>query len=41
MGIDNPKTATPFVVPTKTRPLTIVGVMNLFPAPNASRLVAA
>jgi hypothetical protein len=29
-----PKTATPFGVPTNTLPLTIVGVMNLLPAPN-------
>ncbi len=36
-----PKAATPFVVPTYTCPLTIVGVMNLFPAPNASRPEAA
>ncbi len=30
----NPNTPTPFVVPTYTFPLAIVGVMNLFPAPN-------
>jgi hypothetical protein len=40
-GVSRPNTATPFVVPTYTRPFTIVGVMNLFPAPNASRLLAA
>src|SRR5438105_12235627 len=34
-------TATPFVVPTYTCPLTIVGVMNLFPAPNPSRPAGA
>jgi len=32
-----PKTATPFVVPTKNLPFTMVGVMNLLPAPNVSR----
>ena len=30
----SPNAATPFVVPTKTLPFTIVGVMNLFPEPN-------
>jgi hypothetical protein len=30
----SPNTATPFVVPTKTLPFTIIGVMNLLPAPN-------
>ena len=29
-----PKTATPLGVPTNTLPFTIVGVMNLLPAPN-------
>jgi hypothetical protein len=32
-----PNTATPLVVPTYTRPFAIIGVMNLFPAPNWSR----
>ena len=31
---NSPKTATPFGVPTNTLPFTIVGVMNLLPAPN-------
>jgi hypothetical protein len=40
-GHRQPNAATPFVVPTYTRPLTMVGVMNLFPGPNASRPAAA
>lgn len=38
---NNPKTATPFCVPTYTLPLTIIGVMNLFPFPKLSRPFAA
>ena len=30
----NPNTPTPLVVPTYTFPFVIIGVMNLFPAPN-------
>src|SRR5580700_9538405 len=37
----SPNTATPFVVPTNTLPSAMVGVMNLFPAPNRSRPPAA
>ena len=34
LGADNnPNTPTPFVVPTYTLPLAIIGVMNLLPAP--------
>ncbi len=32
-----PNSATPVWVPTKTLPLTMTGVMNLFPGPNWSR----
>ena len=31
---NSPNTATPFGVPTKTLPFTIIGVMNLLPGPN-------
>ena len=41
LGPKRLKTATPVAVPTKTRPLTIVGVTNLLPAPKASRPAAA
>src|ERR1700680_4715154 len=40
-GASIPNRATPFVVPTYTWPLAIVGVMNLLPAPNASRPAGA
>jgi hypothetical protein len=36
----NPKAPTPFVVPTYTFPFAMVGVMNLLPAPNWSRVPA-
>ena len=38
---NNPNTPTPLVVPTYTFPLTIMGVMNLLPAPKLSRPLAA
>src|SRR3989442_6744342 len=38
---NKPNTATPFWVPTYTLPLTITGVMNLFPFPKLSRPFAA
>ena len=38
---NNPKTPTPVVVPTKTFPFAIMGVMNLFPFPKLSRPFAA
>src|ERR1041385_3609642 len=38
---NNPKTPTPFVVPTNTLPFAIIGVMNLFPLPKLSRPFAA
>src|SRR5271168_2051225 len=37
----NPNTATPFWVPIYTLPLTIIGVMNLFPFPKLSRPLGA
>src|SRR6476620_7263801 len=40
-GVRFPKTATPVCVPTYTRPLTMVGVMNLLPGPRLSRPPAA
>ena len=40
-GVRFPKTATPVCVPTYTRPLTMVGVMNLLPGPKLSRPPAA
>ena len=36
----SPNAPTPFVVPTYTLPLAIVGVMNLLPVPNWSRVPA-
>ena len=38
---NNPKTPTPVVVPTKTLPFAIMGVMNLFPFPKLSRPLGA
>jgi hypothetical protein len=38
--LNSPKAPTPFVVPTYTFPLAIVGVMNLLPVPNWSRALA-
>jgi hypothetical protein len=38
--VSNPKAPTPFVVPTYTFPLAMVGVMNLLPVPNWSRVPA-
>jgi len=38
---NNPKPPTPVVVPTKTLPFAIMGVMNLFPFPKLSRPFAA
>jgi hypothetical protein len=39
--LSNPNAATPLGVPTYTLPFTMVGTMNLFPAPNWSRPFAA
>lgn len=39
-GLLNPNTATPFVAPTYTCPRAIIGVMNLLPGPNVSRVPA-